>query len=376
MTNSSSIPFALALYAALRDRPGNIAVSALSVATALAMTRLGASGETAAEMARVLHAPDSADEAASALGAYLRDVRGTNERYVLRAANRLFGERTYSFEALVLERMRAAFGASFEALDFRGAPEATRVRVNEWVAGETGERIRDVIPPGEIDGETRLVLANALYFLGDWEQPFSAEATRPSPFRLARWQSKKVATMHAREWCSYAALDGVRVLEKTYKEGRIAMTFVLPDAVDGLATLEARLSPECLKTWTDALAGRMVDVALPKFTMDAPVPLALKPALTTLGMPSAFDGDAADFTRLANPPDPADRLFVSEVFHKVFVRVDEKGTEAAAATAVSMMRAGGRPPKVDEFHADHPFLFLLRDTRTGEILFLGRVCDP
>lgn len=377
MTKRTTLPFALSLYRVVRNQPGNVAVSPLSVATSLAMTWLGAAGETAAEMGRVLQAGDSADEAASAIGAFLRDLQGKDEAYVFRAANRLFAERTYSFEAPILERIRAAFGASLETLDFRGRTEAARVHINEWVARETENRIRDLIPPSGVDEDTRLVLANALYFLGKWERPFAASGTRPAPFRLANGNSKSVPTMHGREWFRYAALDGLRVLEMAYREGRCAMTFVLPDAADGLAELEARLTSERLDRWTGALTNRVVDVALPKFTVDPLTPLRLRPALAALGMPLAFDIDCADFTRLANPPRADDRLCISDVFHKVFVRVDEKGTEAAAATAVVMMtRGGGPPPEAEEFKADHPFLFLLRDTRTDEILFLGRVNEP
>jgi serpin B len=170
----------------------------------------------------------------------------------------------------------------------------------------------------------------------------------------------------------------VKVLDLPYVGGSFSMTFVLPSKVGGLDAIEKKLSSEGFDKWISAEKSSDVNLALPKFTIDPAEPMSLGDALASLGMKDAFDRDKADFTGIANPPSPADRLFISKVFHKAFVKVDEKGTEAAAATAVVMNRAGAaaptEPPK--EFRADHPFLFFLRDTKSNAIFFAGRVADP
>jgi serpin B len=184
--------------------------------------------------------------------------------------------------------------------------------------------------------------------------------------------------MNQVEHFKYAVIDGVKVLEMPYEGGAFAMTLVLPDATEGVDGLERRLSNKAFDSWVAALKSERVIVALPKFEVNPASSLSLGDLLIGLGMPLAFDRDLADFTGIANPPSPADRLYISKVFHKAFVKLDEKGTEAAAATAVVMARAGSAAPSMppSEFRADHPFLFVLRDVRSGMILFMGRVNDP
>ncbi len=369
--------FAVDLFRAVRGNEGNLAVSPLSVSLALTLAWSGARGATAAEMAQVLRlsaTPEAAlEEVRTQLGR-LNDPKRT--AYTLRVANRIFPERSYVLSRTFVDRL-AAIGAPAEPLDFRSAPEASRRKINAWVAGQTADRIRDLLPPPAINGETRLVLVNALYLLADWLQPFSREATREVPFHAARG-SRPTATMHQLGRFAFAARDGVKVLEMPYVGGDLAMVLLLPDARDGLPALEQSLDAKRLEGWLGALQAQQVLMAVPKFTVDPPAGLALAEALQGLGMRLAFSRERADFTGMAAPRDPADRLSISEVFHKAFVRVDEKGTEAAAATAVVMQRAGGPPPleKRQEFRADHPFLFLVRDLRTGAVLFLGRVAEP
>jgi serine protease inhibitor len=174
----------------------------------------------------------------------------------------------------------------------------------------------------------------------------------------------------------FVAKDGSKAVELPYKGDDMSMLIVLPDAADGLSALEASFDAKKLDSIVSSLADQLVSVALPKFEVNPAESLALRDQLKQLGMPLAFDPDKADFTGIANPPSPADRLYIDKVFHKAFVKVDEKGTEAAAATAVVMPRAGGMPPKPVELIADHPFLFFIRDHKTGLVLFMGRVVDP
>jgi serpin B len=370
--------FALDFYARARAAKGNLALSPLSIATALTMTWAGARGETAAQMQKVLHLEGSPDRALDAAGKLVASYEGAGQKVTLRLANRLFGEKSYTFDAGYLDRIRAAFGAPLEPVDFRGGADVTRQHINAWVAAQTQDRIKDLLPPASVDAAARLVLVNAIYFLGDWAQPFKKEATGPASFSTTAADRKDVPTMHQTADLRFAAADHVKVLELPYQGGDLTMTLVLPDAADGLDAVEARLTPSTLDAWLGALAATKVVVSLPKIEIDPPTPLSLADTLQAMGMPLAFDPARADFTGIANPPSPADRLYVTRVFHKAFVKVDEKGTEAAAATAVVLspraLRRQEQPPA--EFKADHPFLFLLRDVRSGMILFMGRVSDP
>lgn len=356
---------------------GNLALSPASLTTGLALAWGGAKGETAARMQAVMHFERPAAEVVPAtgrLGVALQDPR---EPVTLRLANRVFGERTTPFEPAYLERLRASHGAALEALDFKQASSAARVRINTWVEQQTERRIRDLLPAQGVSAETRLVLVNALYFLADWDQAFKPERTRPAAFSLAASHAVDVPTMHGGNTWRFAQADGVQALEVPYRGGRFAFLVLRPDAVDGLAALERGLDAARLERLTAALALTPIALALPRFEIDAAESLALADPLRALGMALAFDPLRADFTGLANPTDRRERLCLSNVYHKVFVRVDERGTEAAAATAVSMQRAGGPPPSPPRlFQVDRPFLFLVRDTSSGLVLFVGRVKDP
>ncbi len=374
----SNNALAIDLYGKARAQAGNLALSPISISTALTMTWGGAKGETAAQMKKVLHAEGEPTAAMDVSGKLLASFGNDGNKVTLRVANRLFGEKTYAFEQSYLDRTKAAFGAPLEALDFKHAADPSRVHINEWVAKQTQDRIKDLIPSGALTIDTRLVLTNAIYFLGDWMEPFAKEQTRPAAFHATASATSDVPTMNQAAHFRFAATDGVKVLEMPYQGGEVAMDFVLPDAPAGLDAVEKRLSTATFDAWIGAMKFDQVNVALPKFEINPAASLSLGDTLKELGMPLAFDKDKADFTGMANPPSPADRLYISKVFHKAFVKLDEKGTEAAAATAVVMARAGAaaptQPPSV--FKADHPFLFVLRHVKSGAILFMGRVSDP
>jgi serpin B len=374
----SNNAFTPELWGAIRAAKGNLAVSPASITTALAMTWGGAKGDTAAEMKKALHFEGKVDEVQSAAGQLLRAWNTSSGAMTLRAANRLFGEQTFTFEKPFLDRTQANFGAPLEGVSFVKDAEGARKHINGWVTHETQDRIKDLIPPRAINDQTRLVLVNAIYFKAQWEEPFEASATRPEPFFLTKTDKKGVPTMHRTGSYRYAAKDGVKVLELPYQNGEASMVVVLPDAADGLAAMEQKMTAATIEAWMGALSHERVSVSLPRFEIDPQGSLSLKDALQALGVKRAFERLGADFTGIANPPNPEDRLYISNVFHKAFVKLDEQGTEAAAATAVTMARAGAamptEPPK--EFKADHPFLFFLRDARSGMILFVGRVADP
>jgi serpin B len=373
----SSNAFGFDLYQRLRQKPGNLVISPASITTALAMTWGGAEGETAAQMRKVLHLAGTADEVMATSGELARSLQEPSRPVVFHIANQLFCEDTYKLVPAFVEKTRVSFGAPVELLDFKKSPERARVHINQWVAGKTAHRIKDLIPPDRIKPDTRLVLVNAIYFLGDWANPFKREETRPAPFHLTASETKDVPTMNRRGGFRIAQKDGVTALEIPYKGGEMSMMLLVPDEIEGLAAVESALDAKRLDALARAMAGELVWLALPKFEVNPGESLSLGDDLRALGMPLAFDRDLADFTGIANPPNPAQRLVIGEVFHKGFVKVDEKGTEAAAATAVvgpGVGIAAGGGPRV--FQVNRPFLFVIRDNASGLVLFLGRVSDP
>jgi serpin B len=371
----SSNAFGFDLYRRIRETPGNLVISPASLTTALTMTFGGAAGETAAQMRRVLHLEGSADEAMVAAGELSRSLQDPSRPITFRIANQLFLDRGYELVPAYVEATRAAFGAPVERLDFQAAPEPARRRINDWVEERTERRVKDLIPEGGVNNLVRLVIANAIYFLGDWAFPFDPQSTRPAPFHLSASEVLQVPTMHRTGLFHIAWQEGVTALEILYKGLELSMLFLVPDAVTGLADLEAGLDAAKLAVLTGAMKGELVSLFLPRFELKSVASLSLRGDLEALGMPLAFDPDGADFRGMANPPHPDDLLSIDKVFHRAFVRVDEKGTEAAAATAV-VMRTRGLQPEARLLRVDRPFLFLLRDNASGLILFLGRVSDP
>jgi serpin B len=373
---AGSNAFGLDLYRRLRAKPGNLTVSPASIASALTMTWGGAKGKTAEQMKTALHLEGSQAEVLAASGKLAAALQDPSRPVTLRIANRLFGEKTYRFEKAYLEATRAAYGAPLEPVDFRTGAEKARALINGWVEEKTEKRIANLIPPRGVDDQTRLVLVNAIYFLGDWATPFEKESTRDAAFFVKKGESKNVPTMNKGASFRYSDLGGVKAVELPYKGEQTSMLVLLPAEVDGLEALEKSLEGKKLDAIVESLKPQRVLVSLPKFELSPSEPLSLGAELQELGMKDAFDRRSADFTGIANPPSPAERLFIAKVFHKAFVRVDEKGTEAAAATAVVMARAGAALQKLVEFKADHPFLFLIRDNASGLVLFIGRVADP
>jgi serine protease inhibitor len=372
----SSNAFGLDLYRRIRAKPGNLAVSPASITSALTMTWGGAKGQTAEQMKRALRLEGSQAEVLAASGKLAAALQDPSRPVILRIANRLFGEKTYRFETAYLEATRAAYGAQLEAVDFRTASEKARVGINGWVEEKTEKRIINLIPPRGVDDQTRLVLVNAIYFLGDWATPFDREGTQEAAFFVEKGQSKNVPTMNKVASFRFSDVQGVKAVELPYRGGQTSMLVLLPAEVDGLEALETSLEGKQVDAIVASLKERYVRVSLPRFEVSAPEPLFLGAELADLGMTDAFDCDSADFTGIAKPQSPADRLFLAEVFHKAYVRVDEKGTEAAGATAMMIEGYGRAPDKLVELKADHPFLFLIRDNASGLVLFIGRVADP
>jgi serpin B len=375
----SNNAFAADLWSKVRGARGNLAVSPASITLALAMTWGGARGRTAEEMQQVLHFEGSVDEVMASAGRLLQAWNTSSGAALLRVANRLFGAKRYTFEKPYLEKTQATFGAPLEPVDFDDDIEATRESINAWVARQTEDRIQRLLPERSLQPRlTRLVLVNAIYFKASWAKPFSEDQTVSEPFFITAAAKKEVPLMHRTGDYGYAEQDGVKVLQIPYQGEDLAMVFVLPEAVDGLEAVERQLTSAQIDEWITALHKENVKVTLPRFEVNPAASVELRETLTAMGMARAFNAQEADFTGMANPPSPGERLHITKVFHKAFVKLDEKGTEAAAATAVVMaMRTALRQPREPkDFRADHPFLFFLRDTTSGMILFMGRVSDP
>jgi serpin B len=384
----------LDLLAESRERNESALISPWSIQSALAMAYAGASGATREEMRRVLHYP--ADETALVRAlAELRDdlerIARESERFseaegrfmgprdplALAVANRLFGQGDYPFRQSFLDFVADAHRAPLELCDFRADHERERARINKWVEAQTRERIRDLIPGGGLNEDTRLVLVNAIYLKAPWMEPFFDADTKPRPFWARGVEERMVPTMfragefRVRQGAGYTAV-GVPL-----DRGDVHFLAIVPDDPAGLAAVEAALSADELA----ALAAsplREARLYLPKFRLEPPV-MPLRRALTALGMRTAFDDPrgSADFDGIA-PRRPNDYLYIDEVFHKTFLDLDEKGIEAAAATAVVMMKATSMPvpkPEPIEIRVDRPFLFAIQH-RGGACLFLGRVTDP
>ncbi len=372
---------------------GNLCLSPYSIQYALAMTYAGADGKTREEMAKVLHYPaaDGIHEALPALGKALaamttrtienakkaKEYGGSAEPIVITQANRLFGQGGYAFHVQFLNLLANAYRAPLEPMDFSKSAAATK-HINGWVEKETRTRIKDLIADGQINAETRLVLVNAIYLKAPWAEKFQEGNTKPKPFHIAGGAAKDVPTMLSKDDFGYAKQEGYSAVTVPYYGGELHFLVIVPDAVDGLAEVEKKLTADALAACAK-MPRKDVILHLPKFKIEG-ASVSLGSELQGLGMKTAFDAPkgSADFSRMALRK-PNDYLFISEVVHKTFIAVDEKGTEAAAATAVLMAAGSAAPaekPKPIEVKVDRPFLFAIQHRDSGACLFLGRVSDP
>jgi serpin B len=365
--------FALDLYGKLKGQPGNLFFSPRSISTALAMTYGGARGKTAEQMARVLRFPESQDALHEAFAASDNTLRQQAERSGCRLnlANRLWGQQSSHFLPDFLALTRDHYHAELAQVDFAGNAELVRTQINKWVEEQTADKIRDLVPPGVLTPLTRLVLTNAIYFHGSWSKPFTEALTTEDNFQVTSDKTTRAPLMHKIDDFRFFAGDGLKVLELPYGKGEFSAAVLLPDEVDGLPDLEGRLGSENLNKWLTSAGSRKVEVFLPRYTLTSA--FSLSQTLGDMGMPLAFDLDRADFSGISTD----EKLFISEVLHKAFVDVNEKGTEAAAATGVVVsVLAAVVQIKPVVFRADHPFLFLILDSRNRSILFMGRVVNP
>lgn len=364
---TSSNAFAFDAYRILARSAGNLAFSPTSIGFALGMTMGGARGRTAESMARVLHVDSAtAHEGFSSLRRTLIDTGG---HYELHIANRLFGAEQERFEEPFLALTRGLYAAPLEKVDFQSAAEPARLRINEWVLEETREKIRDLLPSGSVDASTRLVLVNAVYFKGSWLAAFDPASTHDAAFQVGGTTPAMVPTMSRRMRTSYFENDLLQAVDLGYVGEAMSMLVLLPKDGAGFQAFEAGLDPASLEGIVAGLSEREVTVRLPRFKVDPAQSTPLRPLLSELGMSEAF-GSGADFRGIV----ASGGIWIDDVYHKAFVEVNEEGTEAAAATAVVMTRSAAVQQTV--FDANHPFVFMIRDRRTGAVLFMGRLADP
>lgn len=363
--------FATAMWNELRAQPGNLAFSPASISLALNMTRAGARGETAAQMTSTLAIELDDDRAHRALGSLLHGWNHGERPYELAVANRLFGEKTMTFKKPFLDVTSERYGAALEPLSFKTAPEPSRATINRWVEGRTNDRIRDLLPEDSIKPNTALVLTNAIYFKGKWKNAFDPDHTGDAAFHAADGDVQ-VPMMRLTTDVRYHEADGMKMVELPYEGDALSMTIIVPD--DDLAALQPKLDHDHLTRWHADARVQEVRVGLPRFKIDPPKSVKLKPMLIAMGMPDAFDAARADLSGIADVS-PSERLVISEAYHKAFVEVNEEGTEAAGATAVVVSKeAAAMQPRA--VIADRPFVFLIRDDKSGAILFMGRVANP
>ncbi|MCU4741046.1 serpin family protein [Natronoglomus mannanivorans] len=386
-----NVDFSLDLLAQLRtEAPDeNLFYSPYSVSVALAMTYAGARRETATEMADALRYELGQDDLHPAFGALEAEFARRNEdgqevanawgeenededeneddgpAFEFTTANAVWGQDGYGFSEEYLELLEAYYGAGMELVDFSGSPEEARQQINEWVEAQTNDRIEDLLPEGSIDAATKLVLTNAIYFVGKWEYPFSEEDTESGTFTALDSTESEVPLMFQSTKLSYAEIDGHQLVELPYANRDTSMVVILP-AEGEFEAFENEFTVDRLATMLEEASTAIVDLTLPTFGIESE--FSLVETMQELGMERAFGG-GADFSGM----DGSGGLFVDDIVHQSFVEVDELGTEAAAATAVIM--AESAPPDHVEMVVDRPFLFYIRDRPTETPLFVGRVVD-
>ena len=368
--------FALDLYGSLRTHAANLVVSPYSVSAALAMTYAGARGETESQMAAALHfdlPPDQLHPAFNQLELSLAGVGAPDpsgeQPFQLKIANAIWTDRTLALLNDYLDVIAGNYAAGIHLADFINAFEAARGEINAWVSQQTERRIKNLIPEGALDASTRMVLVNAIYFKGDWQHQFDAADTTEEPFRLLDGSEVHVKMMHALlPNASHTEGDGFQVVQLPYEGGTAAMMLIVPDQ-DQFAVFDQSLDATRLRAINANLQPVSVQLGLPKFSFGASFDMGGE--LAALGMPDAFDPENADFSGMTGGRD----LYVSKVLHQAFVAVDEKGTEAAAATSVIMAPTSIMLPDLS-LVLDRPFIFIIHDLGTKQILFMGRVLDP
>lgn len=364
--------FALDLYQRLNSKGKNVFLSPYSISSAFGMCYAGARGNTKKEMSKVFHYPADQEQ----LHKNFAELNGALEkiqkkRHVeLNIANSLWAQNDYSFLSEYFSIIKKYYAAKIENVDFEHNPEKARKEINDWTEENTNHLIEEIIPQGVLTPLAKLVLASAIYFKGEWLSTFESERTKDEPFWVTPEHSKDVPMMRQDGYFEYAENRDIQALLLPYKGNDLSMVILLPRKKDGIRGLENRLTMKRITQWIGALQTQNTAIYLPKFAIESA--FSLKEYLTSMGMRDAFLWPGADFSGM----DGTELLFLSEALHKAWVKVDERGTEAAAATAVIMTLGAAPNESVKVFRADHPFVFIIKENTSGSILFMGKVSDP
>ncbi len=365
--------FSFDLYRSLRLEETNLFFSSYSISTAVAMAYGGARGETEKQMSSTLHyslPQEQLHPVFNLLDQSLNTPASEGDGFQLHTVNSLWGQEQFPFLPDFLALIARNYGAGVRLVDFTedASREAARQTINEWVSQQTNEMIQELLPEGMLDGLTRLILVNAIYFKGEWQDPFE-NGTEDAPFTLPDGEQVSVPTMSRRAVAPYFQGEGYQAIRLPYKGDRTEMILVMPD-VGKFSELEQTLDRISFEGLLSSLEDHDIKLYMPKFQFVYSTDL--KEVLAQMGMPAAFDPGGADLSGIYDQEAEKSNLFISHIAHKAFVAVDEKGTEAAAATGV----VGEIESMPIELHIDHPFIFIIRDWQTGSILFAGRVLDP
>ena len=359
--------FAFDMYSMIKSDAENIFFSPYSIFTAMAICYDGAEGSTKEQMSNVFYYPLSKPVLEGSTKEMIDTINSDNDAYDLKTANALWVLEEYPLNEQYVLNAENYYDGMITPLDFAGQSEESRLIINSWVEKKTNDKIKDLLAEGSIDGNTRLIITNAVYFNGIWLQEFEEAGTRKKVFYLSDGQEKKVDTMYAIETYNYGKDKNAQILELPYKGDDISMYIILPSK-NNIEEFENDLTLGYYNELKDNLNSDEVKILLPKFTFEARA--ELNEPLQHMGIVDAFDSGMADFSGIS----ASDGLSISEVVHQAYIGVNEKGTEAAAATGIVMEES--LPYYKYEFTADHPFMFFIEDKRTGCILFMGKVENP
>ena len=369
--------FAFDIYSKLDTaEQKNMFYSPYSLSAALAMTSEGAKGTTADEINSVFHLPEKSTLRPNFAAIY-NQINQENNEYELRTGNALWVQQDHPFLEEYRSNVETYYGGKAANVDFIRETEKSRQTINNFIEEQTNNKIQELLPQGVLNANTKLVLTNAVYFKGTWEWEFDTSDTRDQEFKITPSNIVQTPMMYMKPdkaTFNYADLGDVQLLELPYKGGDISMLILLP--AENLDALESSLTAEKLSEYKTQMKEASLDsITLPKFEFDTKYSLA--DTLSALGMPTAFtpyDPMGSEVTADFSGMDGTRDLFISAVIHKAYINVDEKGTEAAAATGVVLRATSAMPSNV--FRADHPFIFIIQEKKTGNILFMGRVTDP
>jgi serpin B len=368
--------FAFELYGKLIEEGKNMAFSPYSISSALTIAFEGGRGATASEMRAVLHLPADSMKVRQDFRTIDSSLNHpASSLCTLTTANGLWAQKDYPFVPAYFTVAQNYYGCSLTSVDFVTDAEAARLLINSWVELKTNERIKEIIPQGMLDSDTRLVISNAVYFKAEWDEKFDSASTNDMPFALASGTTATVKMMRQTAYFKYAETEHFQILEMCYAGKDLSMVFLLPKSAP-LSTVETDVTGGRLAYWLNSMQAQKVIASIPRFKIETFY--SLKNTLTALGMKVAFDQNRADFSGMSTIT-AVERLYIYAVLHKVFIEVCEAGTEAAAATAVIIKRTTcppGPQPEPIIFTADHPFMFLIRHIPSGSVLFLGKVENP